>query len=143
MIRPSLALVVLVALGMVAFAACTDAPDTDPPVANVPTATASVPVGARTLAEFGFTHGPARAISLPTGAHIVLRTDQRNVLTAVVDRPAAGEVARHLRATLPSGGFSITADQGAGLIFVGHGWEGAFAVGADGNGALSLRLSGQ
>lgn len=85
-----------------------------------------------TLTSLGFANAPA-GISLPVGATISERTDSANNVTVVLTAPSGLEVLAHLRATLPSAGFDITADAGNSLLFTDGTWDGAFTI----SGALS------
>lgn len=98
----------------------------------------SVPTGGVSLAQLGFRNGPADLVTLPAGVRLGLRVDQPNMLTATVIAPEATAVADWLRTHLSEGEFEITADGDGGVVFEGHGWEGAFTA-SNAEAALTLR----
>lgn len=103
-----------------------------------PTPTVSLPAGGVSLADLGFRNGPADRVSLPPGVRLDLRVDQPNVITATINEPGGARVAGWLRASLPAGGFTVSADAGDSLLFAGYGWSGAYTT-SDHLAALTLR----
>lgn len=131
-----LPLALLVALALAGCAAPAANVATATPTPSVAAPTAEVPAGVP-LTALGFTNAPA-TLTLPYGSTITQRTDAANNITAVISSPAGAKVLAHLRATLPTAGFTITADGGDSLLFTDGTWEGAFTI-SDGLSALTLR----
>ncbi|MDO5498625.1 MAG: hypothetical protein Q4F67_02975 [Propionibacteriaceae bacterium] len=99
---------------------------------------APVPAGGVSLAQLGFQHGPASALTLPAEVRIGLRVDQPNMVTMTFVAPEGPVIGDWLRTHVGEGGFRVTADAAGGLVFEGYAWEGAFTVGEQGS-ALTLR----
>ena len=74
----------------------------------------------------GWKNGPADRIFLPIGATIDRRVDQANVITAIGRPEMAAFVLSTLTETLPSYGWTITADAGGSLVFSDATYDGAF-----------------
>jgi hypothetical protein len=108
-----------------------------------PTVTPAVtPADGVTLASLGFLNGPVRQLTLPRTALLSAAVDQTNNVTAVLTQPPPADVADYLRRTLPTTGFTVTADDpgGSALTFTGHGWTGSFTA-SDTTSAVLLRPS--
>jgi hypothetical protein len=120
-------------LALVVLVSCSQGNGLTPAPTPVPTpqASVSVPSDGRTLAAFGFTHGPVEEFSLPRTASLVSRVDQPNNVTAIISSPSPAQIADYLRRSLPAAGFVITRDDAAvtTLTFEGHGWSGSFTGG--------------
>lgn len=109
------------------------APGPVPSVSAVP-----VPQGGVRLADLGFQHGPAAALTLPADVRIGLRVDQPTMVTMTFLAPDGAVIGDWLRAHLTDGGFRVTAAGPDGVVFEGYAWSGAFTVGPRGS-ALTLR----
>ncbi len=116
---------------------CTTPP---PVIPSEPAAssTRSAPSDAVSLAELGFSHGPAE-LWLPRSITITQRVDLATNVTLVVISPSGPELAQWLREILPAAGFTITADGQDSLLFERDHWQGAFTTTDDDLSALSLR----
>jgi hypothetical protein len=99
-----------------------------------------VPPGGVRLADLGFQHGPAAALTLPADVRIGLRVDQPHMLTMTFLEPDGAVIGDWLRTHLADGGFRVTAGGTDGLVFEGHAWSGAFTIATEGS-ALTLRRS--
>ena len=92
----------------------------------IPSAVHAAPSGTVTMAALGWKNGPADRIFLPIGATIDRRVDQANVITAIGRPEMAAFVLSTLTETLPSYGWTITADAGGSLVFSDATYDGAF-----------------
>lgn len=118
------------------MAGCADGTPTPAPGPSL--SAVAVPNGGVSLAQLGFRHGPAAAVTLPAGVRPGLRVDQPNLLTLTIEEPPGAMVEVWLRSHLPAAGFTIRAEGGGGLLFDGHGWQGAFTA-TEADSALTLR----
>ena len=91
-----------------------------------PSAVHAAPSGTVTMANLGWKNGPADRIFLPIDATIDRRVDQANVITAIGRPEMAASVLSTLTETLPSYGWTITADAGGSLVFSDATYDGAF-----------------
>lgn len=98
------------------------------------------PADAISLVALGLTHGPVERVFVPRNAFVTARVDQATNVVVVLSYPDAAALAAFLRRTLPTNGFTLTADDPATrtLTFVGFGWTGTFTGSADSS-ALLLR----
>jgi hypothetical protein len=137
----ALSVVVLLALGGCAGG------DRDPVVPLVSptptggsTAVPTLPADGVSLQTLGYVNGPVQQFSLPRSSVLTATVDQANNVTAVLSQPSATEVAAYLRRALPITGFTVVADDPAGLAmtFTGHGWSGSF-TGNETTSAVLLR----
>jgi hypothetical protein len=108
---------------------------------STPSAVRAAPSGTVTMATLGWKNGPGDRVLLPTGATIVQRVDQANVITAIGEGAKAASVLATLTATLPSYGWTITASGGGSLTFSDARYEGAFTSDAS-VWALTVRVRG-
>ena len=106
---------------------------------NSPSAVKAAPSGTVTMATLGWKNGPADRIVLPIGASIDRRVDQANVITAIGNPTMAESVRTTLVATLPSYGWTITANAGGSLVFSDAHYDGAFTSDSS-LWALTIRL---
>ena len=128
----------------VALAGCSAGPVPRPvpsPLASTPSV--AIPEDGATLAEFGFTHGPVTAWSLPRSAALTGRVDQPNQLTMVVTSPGPEDVVRYLAGALPLAGFTVEQHREDGassaLIATGYGWRGSVVGASNGRTMLTLQ----
>lgn len=114
---------------------------TPSPLASSPSV--RIPEDGVSLAELGFTHGPATAWSLPRSATLTGRVDQPNQLTMTVTGPGPEQVVRYLVEALPPAGFNVEhhREDGAGsaLIATGYGWRGSVVGTSDGRTLITLQ----
>lgn len=144
-LRTRVCAAVLVASALLAGCGGTGSvPVPDPSPVTASAEAYAVPEGGVSLAQLGFDNGPADRVTVPAGARVNLRVDQPNMQTMTFSEPGAGVIAEWLQAHLPGAGFTITAAgpgaEAGGLVFTGHGWDGAFTSGGA-EAALTLRRS--
>lgn len=126
MIRRLLAVAVcLVAVGGVAGCGAAAPEPTEPSPST--TAVATVRGDGVLLSSLGYRFAP-KDFSVPASSVITERVDQENTVVAVFTSPTGLEIAAYLRETLPSQGWSITADANNSLLFERGEAHGAFTV---------------
>lgn len=136
--------VALIAALAVVLTGCSAGPlprPTPSPLASTPSV--SVPDDGATLAEFGFTHGPVTAWSLPQATALTGKVDQPNQVTMVITSPGAEDVVRYLDRALPTAGFTIEHHREDGtssaLIATGYGWRGSIVGASNDRTVLTLQ----
>lgn len=109
------------------LAGCAASPAPAPTPAAAPSPYTPGP-GLTTLADEGYTQGPAAWVPLPEAVTITQHVDQANVLAASFPATEGGRIAQVLRAQLPAAGWVVVADADDAILFERPGWEGAFTA---------------
>lgn len=123
----------------VVLSGCAAAPP-PPEGSSIPTAAYEPTSGVQTMADLGWSQGPAAWVPLPGEVRVTQRVDQANVITASFDPSNGDAIAAVLQAELPAAGWVIQQDAPEAVLFDREGWQGAFTR-TDAAAAITIRAA--